>query len=388
MFPDTLEGTGCSRFPLPVSPFLAKPRMNVEAAMRRCLDLARGGWGRVPPNPMVGAVLLRDGKVVAEGFHAEFGGPHAEVVALLAAREAARGATCVVNLEPCSHHGKTPPCTEALIGAGVARVVVAVPDPHRTARGGAMRLAEAGVQVELGVLMEQAAALNAVFLWNQLRSDRPFVALKVATSLDGFLADDGGRCRWISGPRAREFAHWLRAGFEAIAVGRRTAELDDPELTVRGPIIPRIPPVRVVISRAGELRRELRLVRTAMQHPTVLVTLPDRRQAASQRLAASGVSVLGAADLVQAMHELTQRGMHSVLVEGGGALASALLEADLVDRIYWIQAPLWLGGGVAAFGPRSPVSLEAAERWVVTERRALGEDTLLVVDRRLCLPES
>jgi diaminohydroxyphosphoribosylaminopyrimidine deaminase/5-amino-6-(5-phosphoribosylamino)uracil reductase len=362
--------------------------MNVEAAMARCLTLARRGWGLVPPNPMVGAVLLRDGKVVAEGFHAEFGGPHAEVMALGAAREAARGSTCVVNLEPCNHHGKTPPCAEALIEAGVARVVAAVPDPHRTAKGGAVRLAEAGVAVELGVLLEEAAALNAVFLWNQVRSDRPFVALKLATSLDGFLADSGGRSKWISGAPAREFAHWLRAGFEAIAVGRNTAELDDPELTVRGSITPRIPPVRVVISRTGELRRDLRLVRTAMQHPTVLVTRPDRRQAASQRLAASGVSVLGAADVAQTMHELTQRGMHSVLVEGGGALATALLEADLVDRIYWIQAPIWLGAGVAAFGPRSPVALEAAGRWVVTERRALGEDTLLVVDRRLCLPAS
>ena len=362
--------------------------MNEREAMNRCLALAREGWGRVPPNPMVGAVLLRDGRVVAEGVHAEFGGPHAEVLALEAAREAARGATCVVNLEPCNHHGKTPPCTEALIEAGVARLVAGVPDPHRKAQGGAARLAEAGIDVEVGVLDREAAALNAIFLWNQLRSDRPFVALKVVTSLDGYLADAEGRSRWISGPLAREYAHWLRAGFEAIAVGRRTAEADDPELTVRGPITPRIPPVRVVISRSGELRRDLRLVRTAMQLPTVLVTQPDRRQAASQRLAASGVSVLGAADLAQAMHELTQRGMHSLLVEGGGALASALLEADLVDRVYWIQAPIWLGAGVAAFGPRTSVPLEAAARWVLTERAPLGEDTLLVVDRRLCLPES
>jgi len=355
--------------------------------MERALDLARRGWGRVAPNPLVGAVLLSDGEVIGEGFHAEYGESHAEVAALAHCADP-RGATMVVTLEPCNHAGKTPPCTDAIIEAGVSRVVLALRDPTAGAGGGAQRLREEGIDVEEGLLREEAAALNAPFLWGHKRPDRPFIALKVASSLDGFLADESGRSKWISGPEAREYVHWLRAGFDGIAVGRRTVEVDDPLLTVRGAVEPRVPPVRVLLTRSGMVRRDAQIVRTAREVPTVVLTGSRARERIEKDLDGTGVMVRAADGVEEVVAELRSVGMRSVLVEGGGSLAGALLEAHLVDRIYWIQAPLWLGVGVPAFGDRGGLPLEDSVRWAVTERRALGPDTLLVVDRELCLPES
>ena len=358
--------------------------MDESQAMRRALDLAVRGWGRVAPNPMVGAVLLRDGEIIGEGHHAEFGGAHAEVAALAAAGDAA-GATCVVTLEPCSHQGKTPPCTTALIEAGVARVVAATADPTATGGGGAGPLADAGIEVAVGLRAEEAAALNAPFLHGADGDrHRPFVALKLATSLDGFLADADRRSQWISGPESREFVHWLRAGFDAIGVGRRTAVIDDPLLTVRGPLEPRVPPLRVIFTRTGELPSGLRLYDVGPA-PTAVVTASANAVEMREVLAHTPVRVFGADGLAASLATLEEAGVGSILVEGGGALAAALLDEDLVDRLYWIQAPIFLGTGVAAFGPRGGVPLEGASPWAVIERRSLGRDTLLVVDRALCL---
>jgi diaminohydroxyphosphoribosylaminopyrimidine deaminase/5-amino-6-(5-phosphoribosylamino)uracil reductase len=361
--------------------------MTEREAMRRALALAWRGWGRVHPNPMVGCVLLRDGEKIAEGYHAEFGGQHAEVEALRASSYA-KGATMVVTLEPCNHAGKTPPCTEAIIAAGVRRVVYAVADPDAEAKGGAARLGAAGVDVEGGLLAADAAAQNASFLWSEMRPDRPFVALKVATSLDGFVADGEDRSRWISSKAALDWVHWLRAGFDAIAVGRLTAEADDPQLTVRGAIEPRLPPTRVILSRGAMLNPDLQVVRTAREVPTLFVTGPDIVGVVEQRLRGTGVEVVAASDLRAGLVALRARGLRSILVEGGGRVASALLSADLVDRVYWVQAPLFLAGGRSAFGDRAGVRLHEARRWIVTERRALGDDTLLVVDLKLCSPAS
>src|SRR5213592_3955819 len=253
----------------------AEPLPAEQMAMERALDLARRGWGRVAPNPLVGAVVLAGDAVVAAGYHAEFGGPHAEVVALRAAGERARGATLVVNLEPCAHHGKTPPCTEAIIAAGVTRVVAAISDPDPDARGGAEVLRAKGLAVTFGVLAERAAALNAPFLFARAQAERPFVALKLATSIDARIADAHGSSRWVSGEAAREYVHWLRAGFDAIAVGGTTALRDDPQLTVRGPVTPRRPPVRVVFDRRAMLNETANLVNTAREKPTWVMASPD-----------------------------------------------------------------------------------------------------------------
>src|SRR5690349_15303260 len=236
--------------------------------MRRALELAWRGWGRVSPNPLVGAVVLRGDEVVAEGWHAEFGGPHAELHALHAAGEKARGATLVVSLEPCAHHGKTPPCTDAIRAAGVRRVVAAVRDPDPEARGGVEVLKRAGIETHIGLLADEAAALNAPFLFAREQTDRPFVALKLATSIDGRIADAAGRSQWVSGAAARDYVHWLRAGFDAIAVGGTTALQDDPRLTVRGSITPRRPPVRVVFDRRAMLNPGVQLVSSARVVPT------------------------------------------------------------------------------------------------------------------------
>src|SRR6266513_3544340 len=231
---------------------LKKDKDREPDAMGRALELAWRGWGRVSPNPIVGAVVLRGNDIVAEGWHAEFGGPHAELNALHAAGDKARGATLVVTLEPCAHHGKTPPCTDAIRAAGVRRVVAAVRDPDVEARGGVEVLKRAGIETQIGLLAAEAAAQNAPFLFTRQQTDRPFVALKLATSIDGRIADAGGRSQWISGPEARDHVHWLRAGFDAIAVGGTTALMDNPQLTARG-LTPRKPPVRIVFDRRARL---------------------------------------------------------------------------------------------------------------------------------------
>jgi diaminohydroxyphosphoribosylaminopyrimidine deaminase / 5-amino-6-(5-phosphoribosylamino)uracil reductase len=357
--------------------------------MRRALDLARRGWGRVAPNPLVGAVVLKDGAVVGEGFHAVFGGPHAEVEALRAAGERARGATLVVTLEPCAHHGKTPPCTDAILAAGVRRVVAAIRDPDPEAGGGLERLRAGGVDVAHGFFAEAAAALNAPFLFVREQTSRPFVALKLATSIDGRIADRDGNSRWVSGPEARDFGHWLRAGFDAIAVGGTTALRDNPQLTVRGSITPRRPPIRVVFDRRAMLNDGVTLVRTAREVPTWVVASREAPETSVALLERAGVRVFRPDSLAQGLAQLREAGIHSVFCEGGGALVTKLLAEGLADRLYWFQAPVWLGeGAVPAFPAVPDAPLDQAPRWTPVERRALGPDTLLVLDRRLCLPAS
>ncbi|HET9464907.1 MAG TPA: bifunctional diaminohydroxyphosphoribosylaminopyrimidine deaminase/5-amino-6-(5-phosphoribosylamino)uracil reductase RibD [Gemmatimonadales bacterium] len=351
--------------------------------MARALDLALRGWGRVQQDPLVGAVVLRGGEPVGEGWHAEYGDRHAETVALADAGERARGATLVVTLEPCSHHGKQPPCTDAIIQSGVTRVVAAIQDPNPIAAGGSERLRQAGIEVEVGPLADAAAVLNAPFLHGLRNPGRPFVALKLATTLDGRIADEFGRSRWISGEAARDYVQWLRAGFDAIAVGGRTARLDDPSLTVRGPVRPLAAPRRVVFDRAADLGPHLTMLRTAGDTPTIVVVAPEADRARVKRLEAAGASVVRTPKLAEALAALRELGVASLLVEGGGQLAGALLGQGLVDRYYWIQAPLWLGdSGVPALAGLPTRGLEQADRWQVVERRSLGDDTLLVLDRR------
>ena len=350
--------------------------------MAHALDLAWRGWGRVQPNPLVGAVILQDGELVGEGWHPEFGDRHAEAVALAGAGNRARGATMVVTLEPCSHQGKQPPCTRAIIHAGIRRVVAAIRDPNPVAAGGGQQLRDAGIEVELGPSGDAAAAQNAIFLHTLRNTNRPFVALKLATTLNGRIADGMGRSRWISGEQARDYVQWLRAGFGAIGVGGRTARFDDPSLTVRGPVRPRVPPRRVVFDSAADLGPQLTLVRTAADTPTIAVVAPTADPTRVKRLEGTGVAVLTAGSLAEGLASLRRLGIESLLVEGGGQLAGALLAAGLVDRYYWLQAPLWLGDdAVPAVAGLPARELDQAERWRVIERRALGEDTLLVLDR-------
>ena len=361
--------------------------MNEREAMHRAIDLAWGGWGAVHPNPLVGAVVLSRGQPVGEGFHRRYGDVHAEVAALDNAGEGARDGTMVVTLEPCNHHGQQPPCTEAILAAGLSRLVYAVDDPNPVALGGAGLLRASGVEVIPGLMAQQAALQNASFLGRHRNTERPWIALKLATSVDGRIADRDGRSSWISGEEARAWVHWLRAGFDAIAVGAGTVRADDPLLTVRGSLTPRVPPTRIVFTRSGVVPSGSRVLATAHEVPTWVVAVgsgtPEKVESD-----AGGVTVVPADSLDQALKVLRERGVGTILVEGGGLLAGALLARDLVDRFYWIQSPLWLGQqGRPAYGKLPSPSLGKASRWLVAERRALGQDTLLTMDRASCLPD-
>lgn len=349
--------------------------------MRQAIALAWRGWGRVAPNPMVGCVLIRDGRVVGDGWHAEFGGVHAERMALERAGERARGATAVVTLEPCAHTGQQPPCADALVAAGVSRVIYAVADPNPMAAGGAERLRRAGVIVEEAPGDGEATRQLAGFLHRHRHPARPWVALKLATSLDGRLADRAGQSRWLTGQEARRWVHWLRAGFDAIAVGAGTARADDPRLTVRGPVTPRVAPRRVVFARDGDLSPDLRLFAAADGSRTgaVVVAAPGAAAASSGR--GAGATVIEAETLAAGLAGLREAGIASLLIEGGGRLAGSLVEADLVDRLYLVAAPLLLGetGLPSLRGLDRP--LDHASRWVPVERRTLGADTLTVLER-------
>lgn len=329
--------------------------------MQHALSLAMRGWGRVSPNPLVGAVLLREGEIIGEGWHAEYGGPHAERMALEQAGQRARGATAIVTLEPCAHQGKQPPCAPALISAGVRRVVAAVAEPNPEARGGGALLREAGVEYEVGVMEAEARALNAPFFHRFADQDRPWVALKLATSTDDAIARSDRRRRQLSGPAAQAWVHWLRAGFDAIGVGAATAMIDDPSLTVRGALVPRVPPRRVVFWGSAPRSAGLKLF-TDGGPPTIVVD---------------------GHDLPQALRQLRREGnIGSLLVEGGGRLAAALVTAGVVDRFYWIRTPHRLGSeAVPAFPGLAGAPYDLPGRWVETERKSLGEDTLHVMER-------
>ena len=349
--------------------------------MRRALELAPAGWGRVHPNPLVGAVVVAGGEVVGEGAHREYGGAHAEVEALRAAGPRARGATLYVTLEPCAHHGKTPPCTDAIIEHGIARVVYAVPDPHPEAGGGGARLRNAGLDVVAGVEEATARTENATFLV-PIERGRPFVALKYGLSLDSRISARVGEATRITGPEAEAEVHRLRAGYDAIMVGGRTARIDDPSLTVRHGPAPRVPPVRVVVDPDAALPPDGSLARTPGEVPVVVLAAADAPPERVARLRELGVEVEAVRrsrdglDLAAALDRLFSRGLRTVFCEGGGRLGAGLLGADRVDRLYIFQAPVILGSqGVPAF----PGTAGFRGRRVAV--RAMGGDALFIIDR-------
>ena len=345
--------------------------------MRRALDLAREGWGKTAPNPMVGAVVVRDGTIVGEGFHARFGDVHAEVAALHAAGARARGATLYVTLEPCAHHGKTPPCAEAIAEAGVTRVVIATADPNPDAAGGADRLRASGVAVEFGEGEAAARELNAPFFHRFAHPDRPFVTLKMAVSIDAAIAAaDRSTTTHLTGAESRREVHRLRAGHDAIAVGVGTVLADDPALTVRDWEPPRVPLTRIVFDSGLRTPPDSFLARTAREAPVLVVARERDRQRAAD-LERSGVEVMVAAGLPEALAALAARGLGSLLVEGGARLAGSFLRHAVVDRLIIFQAPVVLGqGALNAFAFAPPADVARLERLRVVERRMLGDDVM------------
>ena len=372
------------------------PTLEELGHLARARELAMNGRGRVSPNPLVGAIVLSGGRVVGTGWHEGPGTPHAEVEALVEAGAAARGSTLVCTLEPCSHHGRTPPCTDAIIAAGVARVVIGCPDPLERGRaGGATVLAEAGVDVAVAPAEDADACreLNAAFVTHAL-TGRPLVTLKLATSLDGKVATATGETRWISGPESRALVHRWRADMDGVAVGIGTALADDPLLNVRDVGGAYRPPARIVFDRHARLPLDSRLVAGAREVPVIVVAGPDAPQERVARLEDAGVDVIslslpaGADPVGVALEALGERDIQSLLLEGGPILAEAFLARDAVDRVAWFVAPLLIGGARApgALGGRGLGPLAEVPRLQDIRVERVGDD-VLIAGRLRQLPE-
>jgi diaminohydroxyphosphoribosylaminopyrimidine deaminase/5-amino-6-(5-phosphoribosylamino)uracil reductase len=355
--------------------------------MRQALELAARGRGLTSPNPMVGAVVAKGGQVVGRGYHQRAGGPHAEVEALAEAGARARGATLYVTLEPCNHHGRTPPCADAVLAAGVARVVAAVADPNpRVPGGGADRLRAAGIDVALGCLDAEARALNRVF-FTAMREGRPHVTLKWAMTLDGKIADVGRRSRWITADAARAEAHRLRSESDAVVVGLGTALADDPALDIRlGTPWPR-EPLRVVVDSQARLPLTARVI-AAGQPARAVVAVADAAPADRvARLQDRGVTVIacksdrGRVDVVDLAARLLAMDAIGILVEGGGDLHASFVNARLVDRVAVFVAPKLIGGATAPAPIGGPgLALSDALQLEALTARAVGPDWLLQAD--------
>ena len=328
---------------------------NDATFMSRALELAALGRWTVSPNPMVGCVIVRDDEIVGEGHHVRAGAPHAEIHALQAAGYRASGATAHVSLEPCSHSGRTGPCTQALIDAGIRRVVLAVRDPNPLAAGGVDVLRAAGVEVVVGIREHEARALNAIF-FHGVETQRPFVVAKVAASLDGRIAAADGTSQWLTGEQARRRAHELRAEVDAVVVGSGTVLADDPQLTCRLDGYDGTQPLRVVLDRRGRVTSQHRVLDEAA--PTLVTN----------------------ADPAALLSLLWDRDVRSVLVEGGATVLHAFLAAGLVDRLHVHVAPVLLGerGRPLLAGPWAD-TLADAPRYHLDELRQLGDDAVLTL---------
>lgn len=354
--------------------------------MARALDLARLGEGMTAPNPMVGCVIAKHDQIIGEGWHKGAGKPHAEAEALRDAGPKARGATAYVTLEPCKHFGRTPPCADALIRAGVAEVVYALADPNAVASGGATRLQAAGMKVRGGVLETQARELNRAWL-HALAFKRPYVVAKAAMTLDGRIGTRLGESKWITGEAARAKGHELRRAADAILAGAGTIIADDPALTARNGVETRFP-LRIVVD-SGARTSPGAMVYDRSGKGAVLATTsaaPDERLRGFRE---HGVEILrfpadptGRVDLAELMSALHARGIVSLLAEGGGALLGALLDADLIDEVALFYAPKILGGGKPAFDGEGAGRIRDVTRFEFRPPELLGEDFLVRGFRR------
>ncbi|QDY70225.1 bifunctional diaminohydroxyphosphoribosylaminopyrimidine deaminase/5-amino-6-(5-phosphoribosylamino)uracil reductase RibD [Qingshengfaniella alkalisoli] len=350
--------------------------------MQLALSLGARGLGNTWPNPAVGCVIVRDDRIVGRGWTQPGGRPHAEVVALSQAGAAAKGATAYVTLEPCSHHGKSPPCADALIAAGIARVVVALTDPDpRVDGGGLAGLRHAGIDVVTGVCEDAARRSHSGFL-SRVQQGRPMLSQKLASSFDGRIATGAGESQWITGPDARRVVHGMRARHDAVLIGGATARADDPELTVRGQGAVR-QPVRVVLSRGLDLPVESRLVRNLDHAQLWLVhghTVGDAKVQSWEALGARCLPVLGTStglDVLAVMKALAEQGLTRVFSESGGTLTASLLRAGLVDELIGFSAGLVIGAdGRPSIGDMSLKRLADAPRFDLQESRVIGGDVM------------
>lgn len=354
--------------------------------MQMALSLAAKGRGRTLPNPMVGAVVVRDGRVVGRGWHAAFGGPHAEVNALDEAGEAARGAVLYVTLEPCNHTGKTPPCTQRVLAAGIMRVVVATPDPNPGVSGGGNAYLRArGLEVKTGVCEAESVRLNEAFN-HYIQTRRPFVTLKCAATLDGRIATRSGDARWVTGEASRCYGHELRHEAAAIMVGIGTVRADNPSLTTRlagggeG-----VDPARIILDTRLTIDPRAKVLQQASAAPTIVVIGPDTAVDQREAVQAAGGRLLvapldkGRIDLVWLMDQLGAMGRASLLIEGGGQVTGAALRAGIVDKLCLFYAPKLLGGedGVPICGGQGPLRMKDSLSVRIESIRRFDEDLMV-----------
>ncbi len=354
--------------------------MSDDAYMQRALELAARGLGRTSPNPAVGAVIVRGSRIIGEGFHRRAGGPHAEIEALRSLKGSAKGATLYVNLEPCSHHGRTPPCVDAVIQAGIQRVVIGTVDPNPLVAGrGVRRLRQAGIQLKTGVLRQACERLNEDFSIF-IRTGRPMVTLKLAASLDGRIATAVGDSRWISGPSSRRLVHQLRNQADAVLVGAETVRSDDPQLTCR--IRGGRDPVRVVLDSRLSISPQARVCTQSSKASTLIVTTQAgaKRRSLFERPNVE-VLPLDAQDrvpLAALLQELARRGLKHVLIEGGGQVAASALSEHLVNKILFFYRPILLGGdGRAMIGALGITRVAAGHKLHIEQISQRGDDVVV-----------
>ena len=329
---------------------LTKMRNDDNRFMQMALFQASKGLGKVNPNPLVGAVIVRGNNIIGSGYHEQFGGPHAEINAITNANGIVEGATIYVTLEPCSHYGKTPPCADALINAGIVKVVIAMTDPNPLVSGkGIERLKENGIEVEVGVLEKEALELNRVFI-KYIQTKLPYVVMKTAMSLDGKIATATGHSQWISSPESRQYVHGLRNELKGIMVGVNTVITDDPELTTRLNGETGRNPIRIVVDSKGRIPLSAKMLKDGATNPVIVATTLGSPEEKRLFLEEAGHKVLilaehyGKVDLIQLMVELGKLGIDGILLEGGGTLNESALKSGIVDEIRFILAPLLLGG--------------------------------------------
>jgi diaminohydroxyphosphoribosylaminopyrimidine deaminase/5-amino-6-(5-phosphoribosylamino)uracil reductase len=372
--------------------------MNDSDYMRRAVRLAKKGTGKVSPNPRVGCVVVRDGEIVAEGHHAVFGGPHAEQAALAGLDERlSRNATLYTTLEPCDHTGKTPPCSRAIVRAGIGRVVIGCRDPNPIVNGrGIRRLREAGIEVSTGVLEEECRRLNEAY-FKYILTRKPFVTVKIAQTLDGRIATPNGDSKWISGEKSRRLVHGLRGEHDAVLVGVATVIRDDPELTVRnadGKRLRGFSPRRIVLDSRLRIPLKSKLLRGVDPERTILATTERASAAGKARLESRGARVWtlrhdrsGGVSIPSLLKEMAENGMTSVLVEGGCRIFTAFLKSGEVDRLIVFTSPSFFGAGVPSLGDLGIRDPACAGRFKSFNWNRVGHD-MMFTGEKPCLPES
>tara|TARA_Y100000768_G_scaffold342350_1_gene287380 strand:+ start:13507 stop:14604 length:1098 start_codon:yes stop_codon:yes gene_type:complete len=358
--------------------------INDKTLIERCFENAKKAIGNTSPNPYVGSVIVKDGLIIADGFHKKSGQPHAEIEAMRSANQDLTGATLYCNLEPCCHsHKKTPPCTDAIIEAGIKKVVISNLDPNPAVAGkGIEQLKEAGIEVETGVLKDEGEKLNEVF-FTHITKRRPFVHLKWAQTLDGKIATNTNSSKWITGETARERVHQERWLYDAVAIGSRTAVHDDPRLTIRVPNEVERSKQRIIFSRTGNIPQNLNLFKDSFKDKTLIVSA-EPIEFARHILCPTKDELL---DLPTAMDLLYAQGVHSLYVEGGATLVNGFIGQGLMDRLSVYISPKLLGKGIPAFHGEEHNLIESALSFPNGSWKQLGDDVVFESRRNICLPD-